>query len=75
MKKQPTVKRENLNSITDGITDTVFLEGKTCLRIRNQGEMLIVQAHPEVSDEELIETFAAYLKWRRGHPPPRVEIE
>jgi hypothetical protein len=54
-----------------GLIDTVFCpEGKTCLRVRNHGEMLVLQANLDVSDEQLIETFATYLKWRRGHPPP-----
>jgi hypothetical protein len=70
MQKQRTVRRENLNSVTDGITDTVCMEGQTHLWIRNHGERLILEANPEVSDEELIETFAAYLKWRARHPPP-----
>jgi hypothetical protein len=61
-----------MDSITrQGINDIVWHEGEVCLWVRNGGELLVLTADPDVSDEELIKKFTAYLKWRKLQPPLR----
>jgi hypothetical protein len=52
-----------------GTTDTVLCEDKVCFRVRNHGEELILSVSSALSDEQLVQQLAAYLKWRRNHPP------